>query len=561
MMILSLAHSQTLEDYSKSIKNTKGAASGFIKSKKSTTFKQASSNKDNILALMLLGMAFEFNNGKGKKGGGALKGLDWYSAVLNCSKRKGLFHKTASIMAGVPSQKFTTMVNKLSKSNKSYLVKLALTAIAIRGVMDPDDGNSGNYEDAIKIGLNKKDLVIKELALASAGYFKLANLKDAIEAIAPSKNAAVEGARLFSLARLGAEIEDDVFKESFKLKNKTSSQFSNVSGKLSNYNPQLSGAAYTCYAAGILKKKYLLPEIYAVLKSKRDIRSKIEATNAIKEIGENSSIPELIKTMNRCSWPVLVWTCQAIGEIPDKQSIEPLIKRLKREKGRFRLDIIYALSSIAGGMKGETAKHWEAWWRKNKETFKVNVNKTKEFRSKRRVQDMIVPSNGMFYSMSIFSDRVVFVVDTSKSMTGDKIQSLKDELTITLKDLKRHVYFNVVGFGGKIHKFANYLVQAKQKAAAIEYVKYMELSYGTRSFDSMELGMIFNEADTIYFLSDGAPFGGYSETWKTIINSYKCFNRYRPMAIFTLDFSAGQKNATQMKILADENWGLTESIK
>ena len=52
--------------------------------------------------------------------------------------------------------------------------------------------------------------------------------------------------------------------------------------------------------------------------------------------------------MVSCKWPVLIEICGALGEMPEKESIAPLVARWKKEKGRMRLDIVFAINSIIG---------------------------------------------------------------------------------------------------------------------------------------------------------------------------------------------------------------------
>ena len=113
---------------------------------------------------------------------------------------------------------------------------------------------------------------------------------------------------------------------------------------------------------------------------------------------------------------MLIDVCDAIGMMPDKRMIKPLVTRLGRERGRFRQDVVYALSSIAGAQEGKTVREWVEWYKSHGENFEVDPEATKEFRSTRWVTKMSVPSYGFFYGLSIYSDRFCFVVDTSGSM-------------------------------------------------------------------------------------------------------------------------------------------------
>ena len=81
-------------------------------------------------------------------------------------------------------------------------------------------------------------------------------------------------------------------------------------------------------------------------------------------------------------------------------------------------------------------REWVEWYKSHGENFEVDPEATKEFRSSRWVTKMSVPSYGFFYGLSIYSDRFCFVVDTSGSMKGGRIKSLRENMTQTLNALK-----------------------------------------------------------------------------------------------------------------------------
>ena len=79
-----------------------------------------------------------------------------------------------------------------------------------------------------------------------------------------------------------------------------------------------------------------------------------------------------------------------------------MIKKFKEETGRFRLDVNYALSSIAAKKVGYKPDQWEKWWATNAKTFQVDPAKSKEFRASVRLQDVGVIALGGFYSINIY---------------------------------------------------------------------------------------------------------------------------------------------------------------
>ena len=76
-----------------------------------------------------------------------------------------------------------------------------------------------------------------------------------------------------------------------------------------------------------------------------------------------------------------------------KLALVPLIKRIAMA-GRFRLDVNYAISLIAGERKAYKPKEWIAWYKKDGKAFQVDAAKSKAYRVKVRLQDVGVPVLG-----------------------------------------------------------------------------------------------------------------------------------------------------------------------
>ena len=175
--------------------------------------------------------------------------------------------------------------------------------------------------------------------------------------------------------------------------------------------------------------------------------------------------------------------------MPSKKMMPALIQRLSREKGRMRLDLVHALSSIAGEQKAQDAKSWQAWFTKNNASFTVDQSATEAYRSKKRVQDVDIASFGFFYGLGVFSNRMCYVIDSSASMRGGRIESLKGNLTDSINNLAKHVMFNLIDFGGDIEILYEGALTSDRKSA-LKRTEAIDLSLATRSFCSMRQGML-----------------------------------------------------------------------
>ncbi|MFW6162017.1 MAG: VWA domain-containing protein [Planctomycetota bacterium] len=158
---------------------------------------------------------------------------------------------------------------------------------------------------------------------------------------------------------------------------------------------------------------------------------------------------------------------------------------------------------------------------------------------------------------------MVFVLDTSMSMKGQKIESLKQTMSDTLERMPEHMAFNVVNFGGTVHVMRpSALIDARHRATADDSIRYMELSWGTRTFDALEEATRLPGMDTIVYLSDAAPVAGAFEAWDRIVGVFDLYNRYRPVAIDCILYGKGKRGrkrkgrAGGMARLAEHNVGV-----
>lgn len=287
----------------------------------------------------------------------------------------------------------------------------------------------------------------------------------------------------------------------------------------------------------------------------------MDACRVARTVRGPETLPALLAALPSCRWPVLVECAYTLGECGDPAAIPALIARLKKEKGRFREDVVHALSSIAAAQDGRfDAEAWDAWWKKAKDTFKADPEATRKFRTTTRVQKVYIPAFSQFYSLSIRSDRFSFILDTSGSMKENgKIDDLRSNAAQAIKDLSAPVGFNIIDFGGDVSMLFGYEGLGTDRKAAIDRIRAMPLSaFGTRTLDALQVGLAL-QVDTLYFLSDGAPNNSQTDDWNGICHALALATRYRPVAVHSICFHAGPAQARSMERMAIENAGTTEA--
>ena len=407
-----------------------------------------------------------------------------------------------------------------------------------------------------------------DMAAVAAAFRGKKEDREALQQMS-SRSPQYAGALLLYHAQIEEALPDEQVMGMFQAAMRAKPGLSRRSADWQPFDPMMPGGCLACIGLGRTGDAKYLPLLLQALQAD-DMRVRIEAVRAIRRIGpDEKALAALAGMLERCEWPVLVEICATLGRSPDKRVIPALVQRLGKETGRFRLDLVHALSAIAGEQKGNTADDWAAWWKAEGADFAVDPEASAAFCGSTRVQDVIVPALGIFYGLSIFSDRLVYTVDTSKSMRGMRIYSLRENLIQSLHSLKRstegalgrgrqEIKYNIVDFGGDVVVMdSRGLTDDFDKG--VDRAQEMPLTLGTRSYDAMERSLWFNEMDTIYFLSDGAPYWGQLESWNSIITAMDLLCLYRQTAIFCVAFDPSGGNEDAMKALATQCFGLYEA--
>jgi hypothetical protein len=437
---------------------------------------------------------------------------------------------------------------------------------AAKGDKDKKKGGAvADVADAVAKLLAGKSKDAAELAVLAAAYARDQAPAEAIERLEDTRSPTLAAARLLYLARTGAELPEALTRKVLALRGRVPKRAAQLSPHLHSYDLRGNPLTYACQAVAAAADERFLGEMHALL-GHPDLRVQMDATRAIEAIGSQTSVPVLLKRLEQGTpWPVKMLVLYALGAIPSRDSVPRLLALLKSERGRFRQDAAYALASICPPLAKLHLGDWHRWWDENGEAFQVDIAATRDFRRANRVQDIQVPPLADFYGGKILSDRVVFVLDTSKSMRGEKIKALKRNMAATLEDLPPHVEFNVVDFGGRVSVMKpGSLIDARQRSHARQLVDYMELTLGTRTFEALEAAVRLPGMDTAVYLSDGAPVGGQFEAWRRITRAFDIYNRYRPVAMHCILYAPGaggkkkkrRGKAGRMQELADHHRGL-----
>ncbi|MDO8724541.1 MAG: VIT and VWA domain-containing protein [Candidatus Methanoperedens sp.] len=183
---------------------------------------------------------------------------------------------------------------------------------------------------------------------------------------------------------------------------------------------------------------------------------------------------------------------------------------------------------------------------------------------------------GQGYMMHVFSPSetdlgttalskdIVFVVDKSGSMSGEKISQVKSVFTKIISDLPPDDYFNVIFFDTDMRTYSSSLMEAntKNKADAANFVNSLDASGGTDINQALleAVGMFkadSNRVPIIVFLTDGEPTEGITSPY-VIRKNIKDANKAK-VSIFTIAFGIdNEANYDFLKALSLENYGIAQ---
>lgn len=187
-------------------------------------------------------------------------------------------------------------------------------------------------------------------------------------------------------------------------------------------------------------------------------------------------------------------------------------------------------------------------------------------------------TGGQGYLMHIFSPSVedlgttaldkeiIFVIDKSGSMSGDKIAQVKRVFTGIITDLPPDDYFNVIFFDRQSVIFRDALMEAntQTKAEAATFVNALDANGGTNINEALltALGMFEPDSERvpiIVFLTDGEPTDGVKSPY-VIRDNVKAANE-AGVSIFTIAFGIeDEANYDFLKALSLENSGVAEQF-
>jgi Ca-activated chloride channel family protein len=196
----------------------------------------------------------------------------------------------------------------------------------------------------------------------------------------------------------------------------------------------------------------------------------------------------------------------------------------------------------------------------SKEDLGVNLLSHKE-RGEDGFFMLLVAPNVEVDDAQVVSKDVIFVLDTSGSMEGEKIDQAKDALLFVLDNLNPEDRFNIVEFSTGVRTYGDGQQSVRRTQDASEWVRDISAGGGTDINRAMleALDIADRERPTVViFLTDGLPTEGVVET-DLILNNVKQAARSN-MRVFT--FGVGDDvNTVLLDTMAREMRGASAYVR
>ncbi len=157
---------------------------------------------------------------------------------------------------------------------------------------------------------------------------------------------------------------------------------------------------------------------------------------------------------------------------------------------------------------------------------------------------------------------ILFVIDISGSMSGEKIEQAKNGLNFFVQHLNPDDQFNIITFSTDIDAFKNELVSATKTniEAASKFIKGLQAQGGTNINDALIKGLEMlggKRPSYLLFLTDGLPTVGITNLDEIIKNTKKNLERER-LFVFGVGYDV---NTILLDMLSKEGRGVSEYIE
>ena len=298
------------------------------------------------------------------------------------------------------------------------------------------------------------------------------------------------------------------------------------------------------------------------LLTSRSEEDRILALDAAASSGDPSLAARILPNLDHDAWPVRLTAVEALDQLRPVAAIAPLIARVGvEEEDRVRDAIAGALFRLTGMNLYDNAEIWQQWWKEHGPGFEVPADVPT------LPEQHAGGTQAGFYGIPVKSDRVVFVLDQSGSMSApgapptaedkegrNRLDVAVREVLGAVAKLKNRARINVILFHTTIHPWKPTLqpLSGGNRAALASHLETKKPTGGTNLYDGLEMALQTKDVDTIFLLSDGVPGSGKFVSTPDILRAVRRENQTRRIAIHCVSIGM---DSDLLRKLAQENGG------
>jgi Ca-activated chloride channel family protein len=156
-----------------------------------------------------------------------------------------------------------------------------------------------------------------------------------------------------------------------------------------------------------------------------------------------------------------------------------------------------------------------------------------------------------FFTNRIDGGRIVFMLDSSGSMTGDRWEKMIRNMVEVINRMDKHAKFNIILFGSSARAFSPDLIFANEdsKMKAARWLRSMQPGGGTNLLSAIKSARSMKKAEVYAILSDGYPSGEVMDIYDAIMDNRKANGRM--IRVFGVSYQSSARGQEFMEELSD----------
>ena len=160
-----------------------------------------------------------------------------------------------------------------------------------------------------------------------------------------------------------------------------------------------------------------------------------------------------------------------------------------------------------------------------------------------------------FFTNRIDCGRIVFMLDSSGSMTGDRWEKMVRNMVEVIKRMDKHAKFNIILFGSSARVFSPDLIVANEefKLEAERWLRSMQPDGGTNLLSAIKAARSMRKTEVYAILSDGYPSGEIMDIYDAITDNRRANGRM--IRVFGVSYQSSARGQEFMEELSDRFGG------